>query len=94
MTQRVYLVHFKRTPFSRVKRGEPRSDVYYDIKGPALYSMLLSHVIDELSIYGVKPEEVDRVATGCALQAGDNWTMGGRIPIFLRNCQSLRLQFL
>ena len=81
--QRVYVVYYKRLPFSRVKRDDPKFDVYYEIKGPMLYSILLRKAVDDLKTYGVKPEEIDRVITGCALQAGDNWNMGGRIPIFL-----------
>lgn len=80
--QRVYIVYFKRTPFSRVKRDDPKFDVYYDIKGPVLYSMLLRKAVEDLSTMGVKPEEISRVIIGCALPAGDNWSMGGRIPIF------------
>jgi len=80
--QRVYLVYFKRVPFSRVKRDDPKFDVYYDVKGPVLYSMLLKRAVEDLSAMGVKPEEISRVITGCALPAGDNWSMGGRIPIF------------
>ncbi|MEM0276898.1 MAG: acetyl-CoA C-acetyltransferase [Pyrobaculum sp.] len=80
--QRVYLVYYKRVPFSRVKRDDPKFDVYYDIKGPVLYSMLLRKAVEDLREYNIKPEDIDRVITGCALQAGDNWNMGGRIPIF------------
>ncbi|MEM1614783.1 MAG: beta-ketoacyl synthase N-terminal-like domain-containing protein [Pyrobaculum sp.] len=80
--QRVYIAYYKRIPFSRVKRDDPKFDVYYDIKGPMLYSMLLRRAVEDLSNLGVRPEEIDRVITGCALPAGDNWSMGGRIPIF------------
>jgi len=80
--QRVYIVYFKRVPFSRVKRDDPKFDVYYDVKGPVLYSMLLKKAVEDLSAMGLKPEEISRVIIGCALPAGDNWSMGGRIPIF------------
>lgn len=80
--QRVYIIYYKRLPFSRVKRDDPKSDVYYEIKGPQLYAKLLRKAVDDLKEIGIKERDISRVITGCALQAGDNWSMGGRIPIF------------
>jgi acetyl-CoA C-acetyltransferase len=75
-----YIVYFKRTAFSRVKREDPKFDVFYDISGPTLFSKLLVKAIEDLDI---RPEMIDHVLVGNALQGGDNWSMGGRIPIFL-----------
>ncbi|WP_054842368.1 acetyl-CoA C-acetyltransferase [Vulcanisaeta distributa] len=76
----VYVVYFKRTAFSRVKREDPKFDVFYDISGPTLFSRLLVKAVQDL---GIKPEQIDHVIVGNALQGGDNWSMGGRIPVFL-----------
>ncbi|MGC8543427.1 MAG: acetyl-CoA C-acetyltransferase [Vulcanisaeta sp.] len=75
-----YIVYFKRTAFSRVKREDPKFDVFYDISGPTLFSKLLIKAVEDI---GIKPESIDHVIVGNALQGGDNWSMGGRIPLFL-----------
>ena len=75
-----YIVYFKRTAFSRVKREDPKFDVFYDISGPTLFSKLLARAVEDL---GIKPDVIDHIIVGNALQGGDNWSMGGRIPIFL-----------
>jgi len=75
-----YIVYFKRTAFSRVKREDPKFDVFYDISGPTLFSKLLVRAVEDL---GIKPDVIDHMIVGNALQGGDNWSMGGRIPVFL-----------
>jgi acetyl-CoA acetyltransferases len=75
-----YIVYFKRTAFSRVKREDPKFDVFYDMSGPTLFSKLLVRAVEDL---GIKPDTIDHMIVGNALQGGDNWSMGGRIPIFL-----------
>ena len=75
-----YIVYFKRTAFSRVKREDPKFDVFYDISGPTLFSKLLVRAVEDL---GIKSDMIDHMIVGNALQGGDNWSMGGRIPVFL-----------
>jgi acetyl-CoA C-acetyltransferase len=75
-----YIVYFKRTAFSRVKREDPKFDVFYDMSGPTLFSKLLVRAVEDL---GIKPDVIDHIIVGNALQGGDNWSMGGRIPVFL-----------
>jgi acetyl-CoA acetyltransferases len=75
-----YIVYFKRTAFSRVKREDPKFDVFYDMSGPTLFSKLLVRAVEDL---GIKPDTIDHMIVGNALQGGDNWSMGGRIPVFL-----------
>lgn len=75
-----YIVYFKRTAFSRVKREDPKFDVFYDMSGPTLFSKLLVRAVEDL---GIKPDVIDHMIVGNALQGGDNWSMGGRIPVFL-----------
>ena len=75
-----YIVYFKRTAFSRVKREDPKFDVFYGMSGPTLFSKLLVRAVEDL---GIKPDVIDHIIIGNALQGGDNWSMGGRIPVFL-----------
>jgi acetyl-CoA C-acetyltransferase len=47
---------------------------------------LLARLLPELAKRtGIKPEEIDDFIVGCALAVGEQWTYGGRFPIFLAN---------
>ncbi len=70
----VYIAYYKRTPFSRAKPDNPSKDVYNGVSMDVLLSKLIK---DSLST-GINPEEIGDVITGCAIQAGENWTYGGR----------------
>ncbi len=75
-----YLVYFKRVPFSRARPNDPERDVYNDLRMDDLLARLIRKSIEDTSI---NPEEIGDVITGCAFQAGENWTYGGRHPVLL-----------
>lgn len=75
-----YLVYYKRVPFSRARPRDPEKDAYNDLRMDKLLSELIRKAVNETEI---KPEEIDDVITGCALQAGENWLYGGRHPVLL-----------
>ena len=75
----VYITYYKRTPFSRAKPDNPSRDVYNGVSMDVLFSNLIR---DSLSA-GINPEEIGDVITGCAIQAGENWTYGGRHQVLL-----------
>ncbi len=75
-----YLVHYKRTPFSRSRPNDPDRDVFNSIRMDDALSRLIN---DSIDVTGVKPEEVSDVITGCALQADENWMYGGKHPSLL-----------
>ncbi|MEM4834720.1 MAG: acetyl-CoA C-acetyltransferase [Ferroplasma sp.] len=75
----VYITYYKRTPFSRAKPDNPSRDVYNGVSMDVLFSKLIR---DSLST-GINPEEIGEVITGCAIQAGENWTYGGRHQVLL-----------
>ncbi len=79
-TNDVYLVDYLRIPFSRSRPKEPEKDVFNPIRMDEQLGRLLNKIVRNNVI---KPEEIDDVITGCALQQGENWTYGGRQPIFL-----------
>ncbi|CAC11441.1 probable Acetyl-CoA C-acetyltransferase [Thermoplasma acidophilum] len=81
-SEKVYLVDFKRTAFSRSRPNDPERDVFNSIRMDEAMAKLINVVIDET---GIKPEEINDVITGCALQMDENWTYGGRHPILLAN---------
>jgi len=75
-----YLVYFKRTAFTRVRRNDLRADPFYPVRADELLSLLIRKAIDDT---GIRPQEIDDVIVGCALQVYENWTFGGRIPVLL-----------
>ncbi|HII82779.1 MAG TPA: acetyl-CoA C-acetyltransferase [Ferroplasma sp.] len=75
----VYITYYKRTPFSRAKPDNPSRDVYNGVSMDVLFSKLIR---DSLNT-GITPEEIGDVITGCAIQAGENWTYGGRHQVLL-----------
>ena len=75
----VYITYYKRTPFSRAKPDNPSGDVYNRVSMDVLFSNLIR---DSLNT-GITPEEIGDVITGCAIQAGENWTYGGRHQVLL-----------
>jgi len=77
-----YIVYFKRVPFSRARPNDPEKDAYNDLRMDKLLSELINLSLEETKI---NPEEIGDVITGCAFQAGENWTYGGRHPVLLSN---------
>ncbi len=76
----VYIVQYRRTPFSRSRPNDPERDVFNSIRMDEALALLINNSLDET---GVKPEEIGDVITGCALQAGENWMYGGKHPALL-----------
>ena len=76
----VYIVDYRRIPFSRARPREPEKDVYNDLRMDKMLSELIKLSVKETKI---NPAEIEDVITGCAFQAGENWTYGGRHPVLL-----------
>ncbi len=77
-----YLVYYKRVPFSRARPRDPEKDAYNDVRMDKLLSELINKSLKDTEI---KPEEIGDVITGCAFQAGENWTYGGKHSVLLSN---------
>ena len=80
MSEDAYLVYYKRTAFSRSRPNDPERDVFNSIRMDEALGQLIK---DSVSTTGVKAEEINDVITGCAIQADENWTYGGRQPVLL-----------
>ncbi|MEM3771638.1 MAG: acetyl-CoA C-acetyltransferase [Candidatus Micrarchaeia archaeon] len=78
----VYIIHYKRTAFSRSRPKEPERDIFNSIRMDIAYSELIK---DAINVLGINPSNIDDVITGCAYQRDENWTYGGRHPVFLSN---------
>lgn len=75
-----YLVYFKRTAFSRSRPKDPERDLFNGIRMDEALGRLIKKSVEDT---GIKAEEINDVITGCAIQADENWTYGGRHPVFL-----------
>ena len=80
MDNDVYVVYYKRTAFSRSRPKEPERDVFNSTRMDVAYSKLIE---DALNSTRINPDEINDVITGCAYQRDENWTYGGRHPVFL-----------
>ena len=80
----VWLVDYARTAFSRSRPTQPESDVFGEIRGDALLAELLMKFFDgRLADKGIEKKEIGEVSVGTATGVLENWTYGGRIPLFL-----------
>lgn len=80
MAEEVFLVYYRRTPFSRSRPGDPTRDVFNSVRMDEALSLLINDSIDST---GVNPAEIGDMITGCALQADENWMYGGKHPPLL-----------
>lgn len=80
-----FMVYFKRTAFSRSRPNDPGRDAFNSIRMDDALSRLLS---DAVRTTGIRPEEIGDVIVGCAYQRDENWTFGGRHPVFLAHLPS------
>ena len=80
----MYLVDYARTAFSRSRPTQPERDVFGEIRGDALLAELLMKFFDgRLADKGIEKKEIGEVSVGVAAGVLENWTYGGRIPLFL-----------
>lgn len=82
MIDDVYIVYYKRTAFSRSRPKEPERDIFNSLRMDIAYSRLIEDAVSNL---GIQPRDINDVITGCAYQRDENWTYGGRHPVFLAN---------
>ncbi|WP_163576710.1 acetyl-CoA C-acyltransferase [Halomonas faecis] len=76
----VYLADYARSAFTRAHPRKPEVDGWADTRGDAL----LAQVIDGLlARCGMPPERVEDLSAGCALPVKEQWSFGGRYPLWL-----------
>lgn len=78
----VVIAGYLRTAQSRSTRKDPERDWFYKLRGDELLAKLLPELIQRA---GIESEEIDDFAVGSAFGVNENWTYGGRTPIFLAN---------
>lgn len=80
----VWLIDYARTAFSRSRPTQPERDVFGEIRGDELLAELLMKFFDgSLADKGIEKKDMDEVSIGVASGVLENWTYGGRGPLFL-----------
>jgi len=80
MKNEVVIVDYLRSPFSRSRPREPDRDAFNRLRMDVVLGMLYRKLVERT---GVKAEEINDVISGCALPVKENWSYGGRFPLFL-----------
>ena len=78
----VVIAGYLRTALSRSRPNEPARDWFCRMRADELLAKLLPEVIRRT---GIQAEEVDDFLVGCATAVAEQWSYGGRIPIFMAN---------
>jgi len=78
----VVIAGYLRSAQSRSRPRDPGRDWLHKIRGDELLATLLPEVLKRAK---VDPKEVDDFLVGSAMGVSENWTYGGRMPIFLAN---------
>ena len=80
----VWLIDYARTAFSRSRPEQPERDVFGEIRGDELLANLLIKFFDgKLADKGITKKEIEEASIGIASGVLENWTYGGKIPLFL-----------
>ncbi|MFX1287557.1 MAG: acetyl-CoA C-acyltransferase [Promethearchaeota archaeon] len=80
----VWLIDYARTGFSRSRPREPERDVFGEIRSDELLATLLMKFFDQkLADKGIEKKDIDEFTVGTAMGVYENWTYGGRLPLFL-----------
>jgi acetyl-CoA C-acetyltransferase len=78
----VVIANYLRTAQSRSRPSEPGRDWFHKLRSDELLAKLLPELIKRTRL---KAEEVDDFILGSAYGVSEQWTYGGRFPIFLAN---------
>ena len=78
----VVIVGYGRTAQSRARPKEPERDWFHALRADELLTAIIPEVLARAR---VAPESLDDFLVGCALGVTENWTFGGRTPIFQAN---------
>lgn len=78
----VVIAAYLRTAQSRSRPKEPQRDWFYQVRADELLAALIPKLIKRVNI---SPEIIDDFIVGCAQGFSENFTLGGRTPIFLAN---------
>jgi len=78
----VVIAGYLRTAQSRSRPNDPARDWFSKMRADELLAKLLPELIKRT---GLEPKEIEDFIVGCATGVGEQWTYGGRTPIFMAN---------
>jgi len=78
----VVIAGYLRTAQSRARPNDPSRDVFCKLRADELLAKLLPELIKRT---GIKSDEIDDFIVGSAYGVSEQWSYGGRFPIFLAN---------
>ena len=78
----VVIAGYLRTAQSRSRPNDPPRDWFHKVRSDDLLAKLLPEVIKRT---GIKAEEIEDFIVGSATGVNEQWSYGGRFPIFLAN---------
>jgi acetyl-CoA C-acetyltransferase len=76
------IVTYARTAQSRSRPKDPGRDWFGQVRADTMAGDLANELVKRS---GIDPKEIDNCITGCAMGVNEQWTYGGRQPIFLAN---------
>jgi acetyl-CoA acyltransferase len=80
--QEVVIAGYLRTAQSRSRPTDPARDWFCKMRADELLAKLLPEAVRRI---GIDAKEIDDFIVGCATGVTEQWTYGGRFPIFLAN---------
>ena len=78
----VVITGYLRTALTRSRPKDPAKDWFGKVRAEELLGMLAPELIQRT---GISAEEMDDFIVACATGVGEQWTYGGRFPLFLAN---------
>ena len=88
----VVVAGYLRTAQSRSRPNDPPRDWFHKVRSDDLLAKLLPEVIKRT---GIKAEEIEDFIVGSATGVNEQWSYGGRFPIFLANLpQTIAAKFV
>ena len=78
--QEVVIAGYLRTAQSRSRPNDPGRDWFHALRADELLAQVLPELIKRTKVV---PREIDDFVVGAATGVGEQWTYGGRTPIFL-----------
>lgn len=76
----VYLADYARSAFTRAHPRKPEVDDWADTRGDALLAAVIDALLARCDLDGAAVEDL---SVGCALPVKEQWSFGGRYPLWL-----------
>ncbi|MBW2016090.1 MAG: acetyl-CoA C-acetyltransferase [Deltaproteobacteria bacterium] len=78
----VVIAGYLRTAQSKSKPSDPARDWFHKLRADDLLGRLIPELLERV---GITSEEIDDFLVGSAMGVSEQWTYGGRTPLFLAN---------